>query len=287
MNRITQLPPLPIRPPDGNKGTFGRVLVVGGNEEMVGAPVLAGTAALRTGSGLVQIAVAKNNLAASLSITPELIGLGLTNTTPSDKRLLDAAEKAGVIVLGPGLGQSPSASRRIEKLIKRDAKMVIDADALNYFATLRKWPKYFRAHAVLTPHPGEMKRLGKLLGISQIPSDDDGRIDVANRAAKSFAQVMILKGARTIVTDGDRVYINRTGNSALAKAGTGDVLSGVIGSLIGQGMNLFDAAIAGVWIHGKAGEFAGEKLGLRSALATDVIDALPAAISTYDRTAGE
>jgi ADP-dependent NAD(P)H-hydrate dehydratase len=286
MVRVTELPPLPIRPADGNKGTFGRVLVVGGNQEMVGAPVLAGTAALRMGSGLVQIAVAKGNLAASLSITPELIGLGMSDAASADKRLMEMAEKADVIVLGPGLGQSATTTRRIEKLIRREARMVIDADALNYLATMKKWPKYFRAEAVLTPHPGEMKRLGRLIGVSEIPSDDNGRIDIAVRAAEIFKQVVVLKGARTVVTDGERVYVNRTGNSALAKAGTGDVLSGVVASLIGQGMAIFDAGVAGVWIHGKAGEIAGESLTLRGTMAFDVVDSLHIATREYERMAG-
>src|SRR5437660_1356169 len=128
--RITILPALPPRPEEGHKGLFGRVLIVGGNEEMLGAPVLAGTAALRMGSGLVQIAVPQTILAAALSITPELIGLGLGKSA-GEKRLLDAAEKSDAIVVGPGIGQSTDAKHRLMRLIRLAKPMVIDADGLN------------------------------------------------------------------------------------------------------------------------------------------------------------
>ena len=281
--RITQLPQLPPRPADGHKGLFGRVLVIGGNDTMLGAPVLAGTAALRMGSGLVQIAVPQAMLPAALAVTPELIGLARGAVI---KPILDAAAMADAVVIGPGLGQSSAAKKLLIAVVKQDHATVIDADGLNLLAAGKSWPKGIGHNAVLTPHPGEMKRLAKLIGVKDVPSDDDGRMKLASLAAKSFKQIVVLKGNRTVVSDGQRVYVNRTGNSSLSKAGTGDVLSGVIGSLIGQGMDRFDAAVAGVWIHGKAGELAGESLGLRSVLATDVIRTLPTAIAEYERVAG-
>src|SRR3954471_20539797 len=253
IQRIVTLPPLPARPLDGHKGLFGRVLVVGGNDGMIGAPVLAGTAALRMGGGLVQIAVPRAILHTALSITPELIGLGLGKAAGKDQ-LLAAAEQADAVVIGPGLGQTPEAAGRLTRLIRLDGKpMVIDADALNLLSKEKRWPTYFKARAVLTPHPGEMKRLGKLLGRTEVPTDDDGRIEIAAEAARAFGQIVVLKGHRTVITDGERVYVNRTGDSSLSKAGAGDVLSGVIGSLLGQQMEPFDAACAGVYLHGKAG----------------------------------
>jgi NAD(P)H-hydrate epimerase len=281
MTRISTVPKLPERPVDGHKGLFGRVLVVGGNDAMVGAPVLAGTAALRMGAGLVQIAAPSSILPAALSITPELIGLRLGTGVKSD--LLDAAKNADAIVLGPGLGQSADARARVLKLIQLEKPMVIDADALNLLASETRWPARFKAHAVLTPHPGEMKRLGRLIKRSDVPSDDEGRIELASLAATRFKQILVLKGHRTVVTDGDRVYVNRTGDSSLSKAGSGDVLSGIIGTLQAQKMDRFDAACAGVWLHGKAGELAGSRLGRRCVLARDVIDALPEAIRCYER----
>ncbi|MBC8105301.1 MAG: NAD(P)H-hydrate dehydratase [Anaerolineae bacterium] len=278
MKRIDTPPPLPERPIDGHKGLFGRVLIVGGSEDMLGAPVLAGTAALRMGSGLVQIAVPGAILASALSITPELIGLGLDKSS-NQRSLLEAVERADVLVVGPGLGQSPGSKTRVLRLIRIDKPMVIDADALNILASQKRWPGAFKAQAVLTPHPGEMKRLARLIGERDLPIDDEGRIQFAARAATDFGQIIVLKGHRTIVTDGDRVFVNQTGDSSLSKAGTGDVLSGMIGSLIGQGMDLFDAACAGVHLHGRAGEIAGKKLGRRSVLARDVIETLSAVLS--------
>jgi NAD(P)H-hydrate epimerase len=282
---VVALKPLPERPVRGHKGLFGRVLVVGGNEDMIGAPVLAGTAALRMGAGLVQVAMPRSVLAAALTVTPELIGVGLGKGS-ADKKFDAAVEAADAVVVGPGMGQSTAGKVRLRQLIGSDRKLVIDADGLNLLAAGKAWPRSFDAPAVLTPHPGEMKRLGRLLGVDAIPSDDDGRIDVATRAARVFGQVVVLKGDRTVVTDGTQVYLNPTGDSSLSKAGTGDVLSGILGTLVAQEMDRFDAACTACWIHGKAGEVAGERVGRRSALAREVVDHLPAAIAAYEKQFG-
>src|ERR671917_252712 len=191
MQRITSPPALPPRPLDGHKGAFGRVLVVGGNDGMIGAPVLAGTAALRMGAGLVQIAVPRSILAACLSITPELIGLGLGKAAGKDE-LLAAGEKADASVIGPGLGRTPEAEARLTRLIRLDKPMVVDADGLNLLADMKKWPSFFKAKAVLTPHPGEMARLGKLIGRKEVPTDEARRIEIAAEAADAFGQVVVL-----------------------------------------------------------------------------------------------
>ncbi len=281
MNRIVTLPRLGDRPEEGHKGLFGRVLVVGGSEGMIGAPVLAGTAALRMGAGLVRLAVPRAILPAALSITPELIGLPLSGS--SMRELLAAADASDALIVGPGLGKSAEARARLMRLVRLSKPMVLDADALNLLAIEKRWPGYFQADAVLTPHPGEMKRLARLLKRHEVPADDDGRIEIAALAAQMFGQIIVLKGHRTVVTDGERVYLNRTGDSSLSKAGTGDVLSGIIGTLMAQAMDRFDAACAGVWLHGKAGELAGQKLGRRCVLAQDVIESLPEAIRAYQR----
>ena len=257
------------------------MLIVGGNDGMIGAPVLAGTAALRAGAGLVQIAVPRSILHACLSITPELIGLGLGKASGKDE-LLKAGELADAIVIGPGLGRTPEAEGRLVRLVRLDKPLVVDADALNLLAGMKKWPSFFKARAVLTPHPGEMKRLAKLLGRDEVPTDEEGRIEIAAGAADAFGQVVLLKGNQTIVTDGRRVYVNHSGNSALSKAGTGDVLSGLLGTLLAQGMDRFDAACLAAHLHGRAGEVAGATIGLRSALARDVVDALSAAIGEHE-----
>lgn len=244
---------------------------------MIGAPVLAGTAALRMGAGLVQVAMPKAVLAAALSVSPELIGLGLAKTAGRDG-LSEAAAKADVIVLGPGLGRSAAGDARVAELIRLRKPMVVDADALNYLASQKRWPKSFKASAVLTPHPGEMARLGKLIGWKDVPADDQGRIAIAAEAAEAFGQTVVLKGHRTVVTDARRVYLNDTGDSSLSKAGAGDILSGILGALLALKLDLFDAACMAVHLHGKAGEIAGQWLGRRCVLSRDVLEALSEAI---------
>lgn len=306
METIERVPTLPERPAEGHKGTFGRLLIVGGSEEMIGAPILAGMAALRSGAGLVQVAMPKSILATALSICPELIGLALAG--PADlKRLLDAAQMADAVVVGPGLGESTDAKERLKALVGLEKPMVLDADALNILSRLKSWPgTTFKASAVLTPHPGEMRRLASLLPIGEagawlgateepgaprrdwesitpkhggpIPDSDESRQRIAGVAARTFGQIVLLKGPRTVVTDGKRIYVNTTGDSSLAKAGSGDVLSGVIGTFLAQQVSSLEAAALGAWLHGKAGELAGQRLGLRSPIARDVIEALPAAL---------
>jgi len=279
MHRVTALPTLPPRPADGHKGLFGRLLIVGGSDGMLGAPSFAGQSALRTGSGLVEIAVPKSILQFCLSITPELIGMALQ----AGAALQQAAEKADALVIGPGMGQSPMAKAVLFQLVRLNKPMVIDADGLNMLAAPKRWPSFFKAHAVLTPHPGEMQRLGKLIGRKQVPTDEAGRIAIAVEAAKAFGQVVVLKGHRTVVADGSKVYINHTGDSTLSKAGSGDILSGIIGCLLGQKMNPFDAAVLGTHLHGLAGEMTGKLRGRRCALAREIIDMIPQAIARMEK----
>lgn len=275
MTRVYTVPALPVRPADGHKGTFKRILVVGGSPEMLGAPVLSSTAALRAGAGLVQIAHHPELLPHALEITPELVGHALDSR--SDKRLIEAAEKADAVVVGPGMGTDAIARRRLKALIKLGIPSVIDADALTLLAEEKKVLK-LPAGCVLTPHPGEMKRLGKHFGDEEIAKGDDARIKQALKASEVFGAVVILKGARTVVAEADRAYVEPTVTSALGKAGTGDVLAGVTGCFLAQLGNAFDAAVLGVHLHALAGASAGEDLGERSVLARDVIDHIRVAI---------
>ena len=280
MTTRLRLPRLPDRPRDGHKGTFGRVLIVGGSPAMSGAPVLSGMAALRAGSGLVQLAVADLMHAASIAVCPELIGLPQADKLSA---LIAAARKADAIAVGPGWGEASENRRRLMALLAIDAaSIVIDADALNVLSRERIWPTT-AARLVLTPHPGEMRRLAERFDLGPFnAADNASRAAIATRLARLCRGVVLLKGNRTVIVDGTterpRVALNTTGDSSLAKAGTGDVLTGLIASLIGQGMGGFDAARLGAHIHGRAGELAGEKLGQRSVLARDVIDHLGAAL---------
>lgn len=279
MTSTSTPPPLPERPNDGHKGTFGRVLIVGGSPAMVGAPILSGRSALRTGSGLVQLAFDDLMHTASIAACPELIGLPKADELDA---LLDAARKADAVAVGPGWGESIENRRVLLALLAlRDVSLVVDADGLNWIAREASFPKH-KASLVLTPHPGEMRRLAEAFGLGEFDAADDAsRLSIARKLATLGRCVVLLKGARTVVVDGvhpDGAYVNTTGDSSLSKAGTGDVLTGVIASLIGQGMTGFDAACAGAHLHGRAGEIAGRKFGQRSVLASDVIEAIPEAL---------
>ena len=281
--RVHKLRPMPARPKDGHKGTFGRVLVIGGNAEMIGAPAFAGAAAFRSGAGLVQIATPKAVLALSLTVEPELIGLSLPATK---KKWDDATGKADAIVIGPGMGQLPEAKKLIDAVLRLDKPVVVDADGLNILSAQKRWPTKVKARCVLTPHPGEMKRLGKLFGKPEQQQTAEDRLDTATRAAQAFGQVVVLKGAKTVVADADRYYINTTGDTSLSKAGTGDILTGICATLLAQQFDPFDAACSAVWIHGKAGEIAGQRLTPRSTTARDIIASIGEAFVAYERTFG-
>jgi NAD(P)H-hydrate epimerase len=282
VERMTRVPGLPRRPEDGHKGSFGRVLVVGGSPTMLGAPMLAAMAALRSGSGLVQVAMPRPMLAAALSVAPEVIGLAL-GADGGGRELAAEVQRADAVVLGPGLGQSAESKRRVKALWPVDRPMLVDADALNILAEIKRWPVR-KGPAVLTPHPGEMARLVRRhLHGATVPADEAGRAALAVQAARAWRCVLVLKGHRTVVSDGQRVYVNQSGDSTLAKAGSGDVLAGMIGSFVGQGMEAMEAACLGVYLHGRSGELAGRRLGRRCALARDVIESIPGAIGELEQ----
>jgi NAD(P)H-hydrate epimerase len=286
MDIIDTVPKLPHRPADGHKGTFGRVCIVAGSVGMSGAAALAGRAALRAGAGLVRVATAKSVLPVVAALEPSYTTIPL----PEDRAgrisaqaihaILNAAERNDALAIGPGLGQSASLRSVLEALLEREGlPLVIDGDGLNNLSKLPKWAARCKARLVLTPHPGEMKRLWSGLFREEMPQN---RRDVAARVASATGAVVALKGAGTVVTDGRRAYINTTGNPGMATAGSGDVLTGVITALIGQGLNTFEATVLGVHVHGRAGDTAAETLGQVSLMATDLIDALPNAFKQID-----
>jgi ADP-dependent NAD(P)H-hydrate dehydratase len=274
---VIELPNLPPRPADGHKGSFGRLLILGGCEGMIGAPAFTGLAALRGGCGLAYIATAQSILPTVLSVAPELVGIPL-RSLKQDRRFQKLADSADALVIGPGMGLGDEAGERLSWLLTLPKPAVVDADALTLLSQGRIAKDSIRLRAVFTPHPGEMLRLAKWLNLGDVPSDEDGRIAIASAAAVALGQVVVLKGHRTIIADAHRHRINQTGDSSLAKAGTGDVLSGLIGSLLAQGMEPFDAASLATHLHGRAGELAGQRLGPRSVLARDVIDSISQAV---------
>ncbi|MCG3179080.1 MAG: Bifunctional NAD(P)H-hydrate repair enzyme Nnr [Phycisphaerae bacterium] len=296
MEHVTQLPPLPDRAADSHKGDFGHLLAVGGALGMSGALGLVGRAAGRCGAGLVSLACPQPSQPIVATLVPEALTIplparadGRIDPDRAADFLLRSPGKWTVLAAGPGWGQADdpftdSSVALMERLASQiGGPTVIDADGLNLLAASGRvnadpWPRL-----VLTPHPGEMARL---LGTSTKKVQSDREAAAAEAVAR-FARgrsepedvpVIVLKGHRTIVTDGRRCYVNATGNSGMATGGSGDVLTGMIAALLAQGMERFDAAVLGVHLHGLAGDLAAEDLGPRSLIAPDLIDHLPAAM---------
>ncbi len=278
---IESIPRLEQRPAEGHKGTFGRVLIVAGSVGMTGAAALAGRAALRAGAGLVRVATARSALPIVAAIEPCYTTIPLAEDGEgriSGKALhaiLDAVRDNDVVAFGPGAGQSAGLRSVVEALLgQQGLRLLIDGDGLNNLSRLAGWPRQRKAEVVLTPHPGEMKRLWSGLFREEVPTD---RQQTATQMAQTIGAVVALKGAGTVVTDGQRRYVNATGNPGMATAGSGDVLTGMIAALMGQGLSNLDAAILGVYLHGLAGDIAASRLGQISLMATDIIDVLPEA----------
>jgi len=288
------IPPLPSRPTDGHKGTFGTVTVFGGcaagDALMIGAPCLAALAALRAGAGLAALAVPDPIAAAALTIAPTATALPVPvdaagEIVPAEaaRLLASAAAKPGALVVGPGLGRSPAArALSLQAALQEDAPVVLDADALNALAAVPELQRDMRASAVLTPHPGEYQRLARALNLEEDPVAPAGRPQAAQRLAAFLGVVVVLKGARTVVADAARVWTSDAELPQLAAGGTGDVLAGVIAGLVSQhsrSAGLFECAVHAVEAHADAARAWGAETGAAGGmLATDLLDRLPRAI---------
>lgn len=250
---------LPARRRSAHKGDFGHLLIIAGSEGYTGAPVLCAHAAARSGAGLVTLAVPKEIYPIVAGrCPPEVMPRPLTENFPP----FDA------LAIGPGMGQKPETQKLIWKLLSSSAvPTVVDADALNALAQMPAAIKKLPGPMVLTPHPGEMARL--------IGKKVEDRWEVARQFVGEFGHVLVLKGTGTVVTsDPGKLWINSTGNPGMAKGGMGDALTGIIGALLAQGVSPLEAAKAGVFLHGRAGDIAAERHGEASMLATDLIEAL-------------
>jgi ADP-dependent NAD(P)H-hydrate dehydratase len=279
MQIVSDIPKLKPRAVDGHKGDYGKVCIIAGSVGMSGAAALAGRAALRAGAGLVRVATPKSVLPIVAAIEPSFTTIALPEdgagriSAKAIHAVLEAAGQNDAVAFGPGIGISGALRSILERLLdQQNLRLVIDADGLNNLAGLKNWPARLKAKLILTPHPGEMKRLWSGLFREQLPPD---RQEQAIQLSKRTNAVVVLKGAGTVVTDGEKVYINKTGNPGMATAGSGDVLTGVITALLGQGLCDFDAAVLGVYIHGLAGDIAAERIGQVSLMTTDIIDSLP------------
>ncbi|HCO93346.1 MAG TPA: NAD(P)H-hydrate dehydratase [Phycisphaerales bacterium] len=281
MQIVDTIPGLEPRAIDGHKGDYGKVCIIAGSVGMSGAAALAGRAALRAGAGLVRVATPKSVLPIVAAIEPSFTTIALPEdgdgriSAKAIHAVLEAAGQNDAVAFGPGIGTSGALRSMLEQLLDQEnLRLVIDADGLNNLAGLKNWPAGLKAKLILTPHPGEMKRLWSSLLREELP---DKRQQQALQLAQRTNTIVVLKGAGTVVTDGEKVYINKTGNPGMATAGSGDVLTGVITALLGQGLSNFDAAVLGVYIHGLAGDIAAEKFGRVSLITTDIIDLLPGA----------
>lgn len=285
------VPVMPSRPIGANKGTFGKVLVVAGSLNYIGAAFLACSGALRVGAGLV-------TLAAPASIVP-IVASGLTEASYlplaeteggaiSEKAAETVLAELGnydALLVGCGLGRDPSTAEFIKSLLLSGntslPPAVIDADALNILAGIPDWWQRFSFNAILTPHPGEMARLtGE--PVEKVQSD---RAGITEKKSQEWQKTVVLKGAYTVIASPDsNLKISPWANPGLATAGTGDVLTGVIAGLAGQGLSLTEAAAAGVFLHGQAGEAVRGKMGDTGMIASDLLLELPLAIKNLKET---
>ena len=267
---------LPRRDPEGHKGTFGKVLCVCGSVGYTGAPIFAGRGAVRTGSGLVFLAVpesvwpvaaVKSDEAMPFPM-PEAEGrLSLLAEEPIRRRV----ESCDAMLIGCGLGRGWQTDALVRNLLTIEKPMVLDADGLNALSGREELLQKRAAPTILTPHEGEFLRLGG--GLSA------GREAAAAAFSEKYGVYLVLKGHRTVVAAPDgRLAVNGTGNSGMAKGGSGDVLAGMILSLLGQGCEAFAACCAGVWLHGRAGDLAAADKGERGMTPTDLLEQIPYAM---------
>ncbi|HEV7509569.1 MAG TPA: NAD(P)H-hydrate dehydratase [Thermoanaerobaculia bacterium] len=271
---------LPDRDPESHKGDYGHALILAGSPGKAGAAILAARAAVRSGAGLVTVAVPEPILQTVDLGSIESMTLGLPAAASGQIAeraadvVLEAAEGKAVLALGPGLGQDPATFAAIRRIVQEcPLPLVLDADGLNAFAGRAGELKSRRAETILTPHPGE---LGRLLGCSTARIQED-RIAAARGAAEETGAIVVLKGHQTLVASGTAVFVNPTGNSGMATGGVGDVLTGILAGLLAQGLDALDATLLAVYLHGLAGDLAADRLRAGNLAADDLIRILPGA----------
>jgi len=271
------------RNPDSHKGDYGHILILAGSSRYSGAALLCAEAALRSGAGLVTLGLPRSvHLSLIKSKPRELITAPLPETPegtislkafPEIRELIRGAD---VVVVGPGLGRSESTCAVVRKIVRETSQdKLVDADALNALAGHLDTLKAHQGQLILTPHEMEMSRLFDI----KLTEVKNNRKLVAKKYAKYYNSIIILKGHNSIVTDGiNKFYMNRTGNPGMATAGSGDVLSGIAGAFLGQGLNAFDAAKYAVYVHGLAGDLAAEDKTQIGLIASDIINRIPDAL---------
>jgi NAD(P)H-hydrate epimerase len=277
---------IPERKPDGHKGDFGKLFVLAGSTGMTGAAAMAARSALRSGCGVVKVGCPHTALPLIASSVVEATTWPLPDVAKKGALALRAlgevrklAAQHDAVAVGPGIGTHHETSELIRRfVVDREQPLVIDADGLNALAGHADLLTQSKAPLVLTPHPGEFCRLAEL---DATPGDIHERIKTAQQFTNEHKVILVLKGSPTIVADanGD-CFLNPTGNSGMATGGSGDVLTGVIGSFLAQGVRPIDAAVIGVFVHGLAGDLAADQLTQRSVIAGDLVDYLSEAYET-------
>jgi NAD(P)H-hydrate epimerase len=272
------------RKSNAHKGDFGHIFILAGSARFSGAALLSAEAALRSGAGLVTLGIPKGlNCAIIKAKAKEIMTLPLPQTKEMSlsiagfHKIMNFIKTSDICLLGPGLGQDNSTKKLILKLIEKIAKpIIIDADALNALAGHLGLLKNRQGRTkILTPHPGEMSRLLKV----KIKEIQEKRKKVAKNFAKLYNIILVLKGEKSVVTDGYKTYINQTGNPGMSTAGSGDVLSGIIAAFLGQGLTAFNAAKYATYLHGLAGDLAAKEKTELGLIASDIINKIPEAIT--------
>lgn len=264
---------LPDRPNDSHKGTFGKILLLCGSRGFTGAAALAAMGALRSGAGLTYLAVPESiyEIEAVKLTEPVIFPVDDDNGTYSISglpQIEDLLTGKDAVLVGPGIGRSDGATAVVRTVLESfSGPVVVDADGINVLSAHKDILRGRTSPTILTPHDGEFQRFGGNL--------TEDRIRSAAEMATQYSCVVLLKGCRTIITDGMRCYCNHTGNPGMATGGSGDVLSGIIVSLLGQGLPPLEAAACGAWLHGAAGDLCAKEIGQYGMLPSDMVNVLP------------
>lgn len=263
---------LPDRAKDGHKGDFGKVLLLCGSRGFTGAAYLAAMGALRAGAGLVFVGVPESIYGIEAVKLNEPVVFPLPDeegklSEAAIPEILSRMPQMDAVLIGPGLGQSEGTFQAVKTVLERaDCPVVLDADGINVLAAHKDILRGRTNPTILTPHAGEFARLG---------GNPEDRVAAAEEMARDLGCVILLKGHRTVITDGQTTYINPTGNPGMAVGGSGDVLAGIITALLGAGIAPPEAAACGAWLHGAAGDICERQIGQYGMLPTDMLNVLP------------
>ena len=273
LNHDTVLSLLPDRDPWGHKGTFGKILLLCGSRGFTGAAYLAAMGALRSGAGLTFLGVPESIYAIEAVKLNEPVVFPLPDrdgklSADAIPEILKRLPDMDAVLIGPGLGQSEGTFEVVKSVLENAAcPVVLDADGINVMAAHKDILRGRRSPTILTPHDGEFARLGGCVGQDRMAS--------AKARARDLGCIILLKGHRTCITDGESCYENHTGNPGMAVGGSGDVLAGIIVSLLGQHIAPLEAAAVGAWLHGTAGDLCAREMGQYGMLPTDMLKVLP------------